>query len=163
MVAVMFGLLLFCGGYNAAQVTFHVNNCLQDMTFWTCFDVIGSFIEKPTTYIPQYSRGEWIINLPENAQIQQGNCTYNYTNSNGNWTAFFSWDWSWLGGESAGGGTQDELDNEITVMGMKHDLACFWLYYESEGQMDCTYRTNDTHCHPDDSKKLSISHKKQNN
>ena len=91
--------------------------------------MIGSFIQEPTPTIPQFKRGTWIINLPENTQIQQGNCTYNYTNSHGMWTAFFDWTWAWIGDTIAGGGTQDERDGELTDMALKHDLAvCIYLH-----------------------------------
>ena len=113
-----------------------------------CIDVIGTFSIPPNQTIPQYSRGEWVMELADNKETQ-GNCTYQYTNSHGTWTAFFDWQYQTLGDKAFGGGTDDEIDNETTDISCgRSDMNCFWLYYASEGEMDCTYQTDDSDCQP---------------
>lgn len=146
MLAVV-ALVLFVA-VESGELTIHVNNCLEEMTFVGCRDVIGNFSSQPSETIAQYSRGEWVLNLSDDKETQ-GNCTYQYTNSHGTWTAFFDWEYQTLGSANFGGGTNDVIDSEITDISCgRTDMTCFWLYYESEGEMDCTYQTDDADCKP---------------
>eukprot|EP01084_Bolivina_argentea_P273061 465054_1 len=151
MSAILVAVLAFICSVQSGSITMHINNCLEEMTFMHCIDFIGTWIQHPTPKIATYDRGIWIVDLPTNAKAQQGNCSYYYRNSHGNWTAFFDWTWAYLGDHGFGGGTDDEIDGECTDLNT--DLGrpddphlCLWFYYEGEGLMDCTYRTNDTLC-----------------
>jgi hypothetical protein len=133
----------------AGSVELRVNNCLSDLTLLNCRDILGTWITKPKNVIPSMTRGTWSLYTPSLTSPSQGNCTFQYTNTHGNWTAFFDWEWAPLSSQSWGAGTNDEVDDERTDINHCQDVECFydgklcfWLYY-GNGFMDCNYKVND--------------------
>jgi len=95
--------------------TFHVGNCLQDMTFIECHDVTGSWITPPTD-IPVNTADQFTISFPTNGGASTGNCTWEYTNGHGKWVAYWDWFVEILGDENFGMGTEDEIDDAETSL-----------------------------------------------
>lgn len=131
-----------------------VNSCLDDdMRFTGCRDVLGTpvAVPSPNTTLKKYDHFAFMFNAPAEMQQTMGNCTFEYTNANGNWVAFFDWTYAPIGDEITGGGTNDVIDNENTVLGNeKNGGVCYWLSYAGrEAWDDCYFNANDTTCQPD--------------
>ena len=135
-------------------VRFRINNCLPtQMRFTGCQDTLGKWVHKPTSISPM---GHTMIEISPPGFLQQtiGNCTWEYSNANGTWTAFADWDYAELGSDSFGAGTSDVVNGEITQIGQSaRGNQCAWFMYSSMSWDACYVGTNDTECVPANSQK----------
>merc|ERR1711974_379428 len=147
------GLPTKCPYVNQFSKCFYlrINSCMDDdMHFTGCRDVIGTPVSfpKPNMTLKKYDVFEIMVNAPGETTATMGNCTFEYTNANGKWVAFFDWYYAPIGDNTVGAGTNDVIDKENTVQGKdKRGGSCFWLmYFDREAWDDCYFNTNDTLC-----------------
>ena len=124
-----------------------VNSCLDDeMKFTGCRDVLGTPVAFPPANftLKKYDHFLFEVNAPGETKQTMGNCTFEYTNKNGKWEAFFDWDYAPIGPQTTGGGTNDVIDNEATILGkLPEGGSCYWLRYaDREAWDDCYFNSS---------------------
>jgi len=122
---------------------FHFGNCLANMKFVECHDVVGDWVTKPTNVAVNKSV-DFVLGFPATGAAITGNCTWSYTNKHGSWVAFFSWFVEPFGNENFGLGTLDEIDDAQAGLSTPEPITstvCGVLAYGQDGINYCIAQT----------------------
>jgi len=118
---------------------FLVGNCVGTMKFTGCEYVIGNFTAPPTD-IPLNEAS--IFTITQSSTGTTGNCSWVYSNSNGSWPSWFAWNVVVGGNEQFGGGTNDDIDNEVTAITTPYFTnICAVFAYGIDGENFCIQET----------------------